>query len=29
MGVEWGPLSLVSINEEILERKMSGSSLEN
>jgi hypothetical protein len=29
MGLEWGPLSLLSINEELLERKSSGSGLEN
>jgi hypothetical protein len=29
MGLEWGPLSLVMINEELLERKSSGSGLEN
>jgi hypothetical protein len=29
MGLERGPLSLVRINEELLERKSSGSSLEN
>jgi hypothetical protein len=27
--LEWGPLSLVRINEELLERKSSGSGLEN
>jgi hypothetical protein len=29
VGLEWGPLSLVSTIEEILERTSSGSSLEN
>jgi hypothetical protein len=29
MGVERGPLSLVKINEELLERKMNGFGLEN
>jgi hypothetical protein len=29
VGLERGPLSLVTINEEILERKSSGSGLEN
>jgi hypothetical protein len=29
VGLEWGPLSLVSITEELLEWKCSGSSLEN
>jgi hypothetical protein len=29
MGLEWGPLSLVRINEELLERESSGSGLEN
>jgi hypothetical protein len=29
MGMERGPLGLVRINEEILERKSSGSDLEN
>jgi hypothetical protein len=29
MGLERGPLRLVSINEELLERKSSGSGLEN
>jgi hypothetical protein len=29
VGLERGPLSLVSINEEVLERKSSSSSLEN
>jgi hypothetical protein len=28
VGLEWGPLSLVSITEELLERKSSGSCLE-
>jgi hypothetical protein len=29
VGLEWGPLSLMSINEELLERKSTGSGLEN
>jgi hypothetical protein len=29
VGLEWGPLSLVRITEELLERKSSGSGLEN
>jgi hypothetical protein len=29
VGLEWGPLSLVSTIEELLERKRSGSNLEN
>jgi hypothetical protein len=29
MDLEWGPLSLVRIAEELLERKISGSGLEN
>jgi hypothetical protein len=29
VGLEWGPLNLVSTTEELLERKSSGSSLEN
>jgi hypothetical protein len=29
MGLEWGPLILVSTIEELLERKSSGSGLEN
>jgi hypothetical protein len=29
MGLERGPLILVSINEELLERKRSGSGIEN
>jgi hypothetical protein len=29
MGLEWGPLSLVRIIEELLEWKSSGSGLEN
>jgi hypothetical protein len=29
VGLEWGPLSLVSITEELLGRKSSGSGLEN
>jgi hypothetical protein len=29
MGLEWDPLSLVNITEELLERKNSGSDLEN
>jgi hypothetical protein len=29
VGLERAPLSLVSINEELLERKISGSGLEN
>jgi hypothetical protein len=29
VGLEWGPLSLVSTTDELLERKSSGSSLEN
>jgi hypothetical protein len=29
VGLEWGPLSLMRINEELLERKISGSGLEN
>jgi hypothetical protein len=29
MGLERGPFSLVRINEELLERKSSGSGLEN
>jgi hypothetical protein len=28
-GLEWGPLSLVSTTDELLERKSSGSGLEN
>jgi hypothetical protein len=28
MGLEWGPLSLVGTNEELLERKSRGSALE-
>jgi hypothetical protein len=28
-GLEWSPLSLVTINEELLQRKSSGSGLEN
>jgi hypothetical protein len=28
MGLEWGPLSLVSTIEELLERKSSGSGLQ-
>jgi hypothetical protein len=29
MGLEWGPFSLVRINEELLERKVGVSGLEN
>jgi hypothetical protein len=29
LGLEWGPLGLVRINEELLERNSSGSSVEN
>jgi hypothetical protein len=29
VGLEWGPLSLVSTTEELLERKSSGFCLEN
>jgi hypothetical protein len=29
VGLEWGPLSIVRINEELLERKSSGSGQEN
>jgi hypothetical protein len=29
VGLEWGPLSLVSTTEELLGRKSSGSGLEN
>jgi hypothetical protein len=29
VGLEWGPFRLVRINEELLERKSSGSGLEN
>jgi hypothetical protein len=29
VGLEWGPLSLVRINEELLERKNDGSGVEN
>jgi hypothetical protein len=29
VGLEWGPLSLMRINDELLERKLSGSGLEN
>jgi hypothetical protein len=29
MSLEWEPLSLMSINEEILERKSRGSGVEN
>jgi hypothetical protein len=29
VGLEWGPFSLVSTTEELLERKSSGSGLEN
>jgi hypothetical protein len=29
VGLEWDPLTLVSTNEELLERKSSGSGLEN
>jgi hypothetical protein len=29
VALEWGPLSLVTINEELLERKSSSSGLEN
>jgi hypothetical protein len=29
VGLEWDPVSLVRINEEVLEREISGSGLEN
>jgi hypothetical protein len=29
VSLEWGPLSLVSTTEELLERKLSGSGLED
>jgi hypothetical protein len=29
VGLEWGPFNLVRINEELLERKSSGSGIEN
>jgi hypothetical protein len=29
VGLEWGPISLIRLNEEQLERKISGFSLEN
>jgi hypothetical protein len=29
VSLEWGPLSLVSMNEQLLQRKSSGSGLEN
>jgi hypothetical protein len=29
VGLEWGPLSLVSTTEELLERKYNGSGLKN